>query len=129
MKAPILAATSMVLIGLALVSAPVASADTVGDPCPDWMKIGTDSSTGQQMFCAAPSTPAHALTWQPWSKAGWGTLTPVGPAGSPCTVPNYTFGQSPDGYVVWCYQGTQALLPGGRTLQNPSTPVWSVYSP
>jgi hypothetical protein len=112
-----------------LVSAPVASADTVGDPCPDWMKIGTDSSTGQQMFCAAPSTPANALTWQPWSKAGWGTLTPVGPAGSPCTVPNYTFGRSPDGYVVWCYQGTQALLPGGRTLQNPSTPVWSVYSP
>jgi hypothetical protein len=39
-----------------LVSAPVASADTVGDPCPDWMKIGTDSSTGRQMFCAAPST-------------------------------------------------------------------------
>ena len=77
-----------------LVSAPVASAETAGDPCPDWMKIGTDSSTGQQMFCAAPSTPANVLTWQPWSKGAWGTLTPVGPAGSTCTVPNYIFGRS-----------------------------------
>jgi len=80
------------------------------------------------MFCAGTS---HALTWQPWTKAAWGTLTPVGPAGSPCTATTFTFGQSSDGYVVWCVgppQSTVALLPGGRTL-NPSTPVWSVYSP
>jgi hypothetical protein len=125
-------AGSLVAFAALLMSAPVASADAVGDLCPDWMKIGTDSSSGQQMFCAAPSTPAHALTWQPWSKAAWGTLTSVGPAGSPCTAPTFTFGQSSDGYVVWCAgppQSTVALLPGGRTLQNPSTPVWGVYSP
>lgn len=115
-----------------LVSPPVASADTVGAPCPDWMKIGTDSSTGQQMFCAAPSIPARDLTWQPWSKGAWGSLPVVGPAGSPCTAPTFTYGQSSEGYVVWCAgppQITIALLPGGRQINNLKTPVWSVYSP
>jgi hypothetical protein len=123
--------TAAVAAVLFMGAAPVASADTVGGPCVDWMKIGTDSSTGQRMFCAAPSSPARNLTWQPWTKGAWGSLSVVGPAGSPCTAPTFTFAQSSEGYVVWCAgppQITIALLPGGQTMTNLKGPVWSVYS-
>lgn len=112
------------------IAAPEAAATRVGDSCTDWMKLGTDSSTGVRTVCfAPPGTTPSDLTWIPLAKMNWGTLTVVGYAGSLCTLPEWTMGQSPDGYVVWCYYEKQALLPGLKILNNPSTPVWSVYSP
>ena len=111
-------------IGVSL-SPPRASADTVGSPCTDWMKIGTDPSSGQQVFCAG-----HV--WQPWSKGAWGSLAIVGPAGSPCNAASFAFAQSSDDYVVWCLRPpvqTKALLPGGRQVKILKTPVWGLYSP
>lgn len=121
--------TVAVVALMSVTTAPIASADTVGAPCDDWMKIGTDAASGESLFCGAQSSPATALTWQPWSSAAWGTLTTVGKAGTLCNLPPYTFGRSPDGYVVWCFDGPVAFLPGGQTIENPSTPVWSIYSP
>jgi len=113
------------------VSVPVASADTVGEPCSDWMKISNDSSTGLWMVCG--STGGRKATWQPGdgSPAFLEKNPVVGPAGSPCTnLPLFTTGLSSDGYFVWCLAaGEQVSLPGGRTLTNPSTPLWSVYRP
>src|SRR4051812_24947196 len=87
------ALASVVLLMAALASSPVASADSVTDQCYDWMKIANDSVTGEQMFCAAPGTPATKLSWQPWSKGAWGSLSIVGSAGSPCRAPSATFAQ------------------------------------
>ena len=116
MKAPFLATTGLVLAGLALASVPIALADTVGSPCNDWMKIGTDSATGDRMFCAQtrPGDPDSPLSWLAWddTHASWGSLPLVSPTTSPCSVPKYTLGRSTDGYIVWCTGG-----------------VWSIYSP
>lgn len=116
---------------LAVCSAPVAAADILGAPCTDWMKISADSGTGAKMFCAAPpGTGADALIWTAWSHGAWGDAAPVGPVGSPCSAPNYTFGLSSDGYVVWCYAGGTVLLPGADGyVPAASSKVWSLYSP
>lgn len=126
------ALASVVLLMAALASSPVASADSVTDRCYDWMKIAKDSVTGEQMFCAAPGTPATKLSWQPWSNGAWGLLSIVGSAGSPCRAPSATFAQSSDGYVVWCVGPpmiTRALLPGDQHTAPISAPLWSVYAP
>jgi hypothetical protein len=52
MKAALPAGVGTALLGLTAVSAPIASADAVGASCNDWMKISSDSSTGQRVFCA-----------------------------------------------------------------------------
>jgi hypothetical protein len=116
---------------LAVALAPVAAADTLGAPCTDWMKLSADFTTGEKMFCAAsPGTDDSALTWTAWSQGAWSDAPPVGPVGSPCSAPNYTFGLSSDGYVVWCYAGGKVLLPGGDGyVPADSWSVWSLYSP
>lgn len=120
------------LLVLAGVLAPPASADTLGAVCPDalWMKLSRDSATGQEMVCGG-SYPDKYLTWQSTAKppaSGFANLPVVGAAGSSCSAPSSTFGQSSDGYVVSCRGDGRALLPG----QRPVTvwgPVWSLYSP
>jgi hypothetical protein len=119
---------AVVLLGSALATSPVASATRLGDPCDDWMKLSTDAVTGEEMFCAAAGSPATDLWWRAAADT-WGNLPKVGAAGSPCSAPKYTTGQSSDGYVVWCTQDLRALLPGDRYIDNPQTPVWSVYAP
>jgi hypothetical protein len=116
-KAALLAGVGTALLGLAAVSAPIASADAVGASCNDWMKISSDSSTGQRIFCAEATPGDHdsPLTWLSWddpSARGWESLPLVASTGTPCSAPPFTFGRSTDSYVVWCEQG-----------------VWSVYSP
>jgi hypothetical protein len=127
----IAAATALVLCWAAFATGTVASADTLGATCPDadWMKLSRDSSTGQEMVCAG-AYPEPNLAWESTASgraSGFANLPLVGKAGSPCSVPASTFGQSSDGYVVWC-SGGRALLPGGRSM-NVTSPVWSLYSP
>ncbi len=116
---------------LAVALAPVATADTLGAPCTEWMKISSNPTTGERMFCAAPpGTDDSALVWTPWSDGAWSDAPPVGPVGSPCLAPNYTFGLSADGYVVWCYAGGKVLMPGGDGyVPAAAWSVWSLYSP
>jgi hypothetical protein len=125
-----IAVAALAMSGTALGLAPVAGASTAGDRCSQWMKIGTDSATGARMFCAAPpGTDDSQLTWTAWSSGAWGDAPAVGPVGSSCgTLPTFTFGQSSDGYVVWCVRDQQTLLPGNQTGYA-STPTWSLYSP
>ena len=120
------------LCGLAGALASPASADTLGAVCPDalWMKLSRDSATGQEMVCGG-SYPDKYLTWQSTAKppaSGLANLPVVGAAGSSCSAPNFTLGQSSDGYVVWCRTDGRALLPG-RQKVNAGGPVWSLYSP
>ena len=116
---------------LAVALAPVAAADTLGAPCTEWMKFSADFNTGEKMFCAAPpGTGDYALTWTAWSQGAWGDAPPVGPVGSPCSAPNYSYGLSSDGYVVWCYSGGKVLLPGADGyVPAVASSVWSLYSP
>ena len=55
---------------------PVASADAVGSACNDWMKISTDSGSGERIFCAQarPGDPDSPLAWLAWDSpsANWG---------------------------------------------------------
>lgn len=115
----------------ALSVAPLAGADSLGTHCTDWMKISSDFSTGEKMFCAAaPGTGDAGLSWTAWSQGAWGDAPPVGPVGSPCPGPQYTYGLSSDGYVVWCYPGGTVLLPGADQYRPAvSDMVWSLYSP
>jgi hypothetical protein len=51
-------------------------------------------------------------------------------AGTPCPgEPNYVFGRSTDDYVIWCFKGTHAYLPGGVTVTSLPQPVWTLYRP
>ncbi len=111
--------------------APAASADTLGAPCGDWMKISADPITGEKMFCAAPpGSGGDALTWTAWNRGAWGDAATVGPVGSACSDRPYTFGLSSDGYVVWCYARGEVLLPGADGYVPAAFPsVWSIYSP
>lgn len=122
----------VILCSLGSFFAPTASADTLGAVCPDalWMKLSTDSATGQKIVCGG-TYPDKYLTWQSTAKppaSGFANLPTVGAAGSPCSAPNFTLGQSSDGYVVWCRTDGRALLPG-RQKVNAGGPVWSLYSP
>ncbi len=121
-----LAAVTTALISSALWLAPAATADTLDAVCPDpqWMKVSTDAATGQHIVCAG-KYPDPNLTW----KAIFNDLPMVGAAGSSCAgMAPFTLGQSSDGYVVWCYSGGTALMPGMKQV-DVSSPVWSLYSP
>jgi len=125
-------AVAVIVFGLAVVLAPPANADILGGVCPDalWMKLSKDSATGQEMVCGG-SYPDKYLTWQSTAKppaSGFANLPVVGAAGSSCSAPSSTFGQSSDGYVVSCRGDGRALLPGQR-LVTVRGPVWSLYSP
>ena len=77
MKAPFLATTGLVLAGLALASVPIALADTVGSPCNDWMTIGTDSATGDRMFCAQTRPGGSTDGYIVWCTGGvWSIYSP-----------------------------------------------------
>ena len=106
-KTPLVAAAGLALLGIAYGPSPVAIADAVGGPCDDWMKIGVDSDSGNQMFCAhsRAADPNSQLSWQPWG-AHLDSLPQVGSVGSPCPASEYTVGRSEDGYVAWCLGGT-----------------------
>ncbi len=118
-------------VALAGSLAPAAAADTLGTPCTEWMKVSADSATGEKLFCAAPpGTGDNALAWTGWSMGAWGDAPAVGPVGSPCSAPDYAYGLSSDGYVVWCYSSGQVLLPGSTGYVPAASPrVWSLYSP
>lgn len=112
-------------------AAQVNSGPKIVDACDDWMKFSTDSATGQEMICSG--LPMAPTTWHSTASgiaAGLGDNPRVGPTGSPCNEPPYTFGRSSDGYAVWCYSGSQALMPGLQWLDTPDQrPVWALYSP
>lgn len=132
--------TAIITVGLmaaATLAAAPAQADSLGAVCPDplWMKISNDAATGQRMVCGG-AYPDPTLRWISTAAgsmaSNFNDLPTVGPAGSNCKgVPPMTFfGQTPDGYVVWCVPGPKVLLPGGGDYQQASTsPVWSLYSP
>jgi hypothetical protein len=132
MNRGLLAIPAAVLLGYAVATAPIASADRLGEPCDDWMKLSADAVTGEQMVCSAAGSPATELWWRVAAEAGsdWGDLPNVGAAGTPCSAPPYEFGQSPDGYVVWCvHDHSTLLLPGERRVNHTGSPAWSVYAP
>ena len=89
-------AAGSVLVGLTVVWVPVASADAVGSACNDWMKISTDSGSGERIFCAQarPGDPDSPLGWLAWDSpsTNWGSLPLVGPTASPYAAAPYTFG-------------------------------------
>lgn len=64
-KTLVVATGSVLFAGLGAVTAPAASADAVGSPCSDWMKISSDSNTGKRIFCAeaVPGDHDSPLTW------------------------------------------------------------------
>lgn len=127
-------ATALAMCGAAFATGTVASADSLGATCPDadWMKLSTDSATRQEMVCAG-AYPEKKLTWESTASgraSGFANLPLVGAAGSPCSAPAFTLGQSSDGYVVWCYAGGRVPLPGGDGyVPAASSSVWSLYSP
>jgi hypothetical protein len=126
------AGAAAIFLSCAVTGAPLASAERLGEPCNDWMKLSTDRVSGEQMVCAAAGSPATELWWRVAAEAGsnWGDLPHVGAAGTPCSAPPYEFGQSADGYVVWClYDYSTLLLPGERQIGHSGTPAWSVYAP
>ncbi|AGB21669.1 protein kinase family protein [Mycobacterium sp. JS623] len=109
----------------------IESGPALGDECNDWMKFATDAN-GHDLLCGSVP-PAKTMTWLstetgPFVAAAHAPQ--VGKTGSPCNEPPYTFGRSSDGYSVWCYSGSRALMPGLRWLNTPDErPVWAVYSP
>ena len=105
MRLTLAAATTGVTLLGATVTAPIASADSLGGgSCSDWMKISADSATGNRVFCAQarPGDPDSPLVWTAWDSpyaSAWGSLLLVGPVASLCAAAEYTFGRSTDSYV------------------------------
>jgi hypothetical protein len=120
------ALASCSLLAAALTFCPVSAADTLGDPCSDWMKISRDSATGLEMVCGPKTSPAGQLNWvAPRTMPGG-----VHVAGSPCPVePHHVLARSTNDYVIWCVTGNHVYLPGGVTITNPPQPIWALYSP
>jgi hypothetical protein len=128
MKLPFIAVGAL---AAGLITAPTINADTLGAVCPDrlWMKLSTDANTGQRIVCAG-AYPDPILTWESTASgrvSNFNSLPMVGATGSSCAgIPSFTFGESSDGYVVWC--STAGYLPGGSRVSG-NGPEWVLYSP
>jgi len=112
----------------------VPAGPSVGDECDDWMKVSKDAATGQEMICSGYPDERPKMTWVSTQASLVATLAAAprtgSKTGSRCSEPPYTFGRSSDGYIVWCYSGERALMPGLKWLSTPDRrSVWALYSP
>ena len=137
--APAAASSAAALPTVTVTAAPTTSTSEVpvgprvGEECFDWMKVSNDSATGQEMICSGYPDERPKMTWVSAHESLVATIAAaprVGKTGSRCSEPPYTFGRSSDGYIVWCYSGDRALMPGLKWLSTPDRrSVWALYSP
>lgn len=103
-------------VAVAVLSAPVSSAEPVGGtPCTDPLKIV--STTSGEMLCNITGTGPPSSEWTPFN----GNLETVvrgstcGPAGSDG---DFRYARSTDNYLVWCV-----------TLSYAPSPTWAYAHP
>lgn len=102
------------------------AAGTPSETCTDWIKLRTNPASGEEQVCGPISSPAYVYYWIPAAPMPGG----IHDAGASCPgVQLFTFARSTDSYQIWCAEGTNLLMPGGSTVENPPQPIWALYSP